>query len=332
MRTRRAEAELTWNGTAITTDMEGYKGTVTYTDPASGEADSIDVEINDRDGLWSGDWLPQPGDTLTARIKVHDWDREGDDRELDCGVFTLDDFSFSGWPRTGSISAVSVPAERSFRATERSKTWEKATLQAIGEEIASRAGVSLVWDVDGDPPAIQTVEQSNQTDCEFFASLCEEYGLAVKVYASKIVVYDREAYKQKSAVATLGPSDLQSWSWRQTLDGTYTGGEYTYTDPTTEDEIKVTVGDMTRPLKLNGKADGQADAERKLNAAIANANHGAVTMSARITGRPDLVASQCVEGEDMGGPISGKYFLDKVTSSVGGGYTVELEMSKVVEV
>ena len=34
----------------------------------------------------------------------------------------------------------------------------------------------------------------------------------------------------------------------------------------------------------------------------------------------------------MGGPISGKYFLDNVTSSVGSGYTVELEMSKVVEV
>lgn len=87
---------------------------------------------------------------------------------------------------------------------------------------------------------------------------------------------------------------------------------------------------MTRPLKLNGKADDQADAQRKLNAAIANANHGAITMTVTITGRPDLVSTQCIEIADMGGPISGKYFLDKVTSRVGGGYTVDLEMSKVV--
>ena len=299
MRTRKAKAELTWNGAAITTDMEGYKGTVTYTDPAEGESDSIDVEINDRDGHWADDWLPQPGDTMTAKIKVQDWDGEGDDRELDCGAFVLDDFSFSGWPRTGTISAVSVPADRS-------------------------------WEVSGSPPTIQTVEQIEQTDCEFFTSLCQDYGLFVKVYSNKLVVFDREDYKAKGAVATIRPSNIQSWSWRQTLDGTYTGGEYTYTDPTTEEEIKVTVGDMTRPLKLNGKADDQADAQRKLNAAIANANHGAITMTVTITGRPDLVSTQCIEIADMGGPISGKYFLDKVTSRVGGGYTVDLEMSKVV--
>lgn len=330
MRTRKAKAELTWNGAAITTDMEGYKGTVTYTDPAEGESDSIDVEINDRDGHWADDWLPQPGDTMTAKIKVQDWDGEGDDRELDCGAFVLDDFSFSGWPRTGTISAVSVPADRSFRASLRNKVWEKATLQAIGSEIASRAGISLSWEVSGSPPTIQTVEQIEQTDCEFFTSLCQDYGLFVKVYSNKLVVFDREDYKAKGAVATIRPSDIQSWSWRQTLDGTYTGGEYTYTDPTTEEEIKVTVGDMTRPLKLNGKADDQADAQRKLNAAIANANHGAITMTVTITGRPDLVSTQCIEIADMGGPISGKYFLDKVTSRVGGGYTVDLEMSKVV--
>ena len=53
-------------------------------------------------------------------------------------------------------------------------------------------------------------------------------------------------------------------------------------------------------------------------------------MTVTITGRPDLVSTQCIEIADMGGPISGKYFLDKVTSRVGGGYTVDLEMSKVV--
>ena len=58
-------------------------------------------------------------------------------------------------------------------------------------------------------------------------------------------------------------------SWNTTLDGTYTGGEYTYTDPNTEEEIKVTVGTGTRILKQSGKADNKADAERKITAAVA---------------------------------------------------------------
>ena len=286
MRTRRAETDLTWNGAAVTSKMVGYKATVTYTDAASGEADSLEININDRDRQWTTAWMPKTGDTLTAAIKVYDWDGEGDNRTLDCGFFILDNYNFSWWPMTGTISAVSVPADSAFRATQRTKTWEKATLQAIGTEIAARAGITLVWDVEGEPITVESVEQSEQTDCEFYMSLCEEYGLSMKVYAQKIVVYDREQYKEKEVAGTIRESEIESGSWETTLDGTYTGGEYTYTDPNTEEEIKVTVGTGTRILKQSGKADNKADAERKITAAVANANHGATKLSLTIMGRP----------------------------------------------
>ena len=328
MRTRRAETDLTWNGAAVTSKMVGYKATVTYTDAASGEADSLEISMNDRDRQWTTAWMPKTGDTLTAAIKVYDWEREGDNRTLDCGFFILDNYSFSWWPMTGTISAVSVPADSAFRATQRTKTWEKATLQAIGNEIAARAGITLTWDVEGEPITVESVEQSEQTDCEFYMSLCEEYGLSMKVYAQKIVVYDREQYKERDVAGTIRESEIESGSWNTTLDGTYTGGEYTYTDPNTEEEIKVTVGTGTRILKQSGKADNKADAERKITAAVANANHGATTLSLTIMGRPDLVASQCVTVVGIG-RLSGKYFIDSITHTVGGGYTMDMELSLV---
>ena len=328
MRTRRAEVDLTWNGAAVTSKMENYKSTVTYTDPASGEADSLEISLNDRDRQWTTAWLPKTGDTLTAAIKVYDWNQEGDNRTLDCGFFILDNYTFSWWPMEGTISAVSVPADSAFRATQRTKTWEKATLQAIGTEIAARAGITLVWDVEGEPITVESVEQSEQTDCEFYMSLCEEYGLSMKVYAQKIAVYDREKYKEKDPVATIRESEIEGGSWESKLEGTYTGGEYTYTDPTTEEEIKVTVGAGTRILKKSGKADNKADAERKIAAAVANANHGATTLSLTIMGRADLVAGQCVTVVGIG-RLSGKYFIDSITHTVGGGYTMALELALV---
>ena len=60
MRTRRAEVDLTWNGAAVTSKMENYKSTVTYTDPASGEADSLDITLQDRDHRWTGRGSPSP--------------------------------------------------------------------------------------------------------------------------------------------------------------------------------------------------------------------------------------------------------------------------------
>ena len=326
MRTRRAYVDLTWNGAAVTTKMTGYQENVTYTDPASGEADSLDVSIHGE--KWIGPWFPEEGDSLTATIKAYDWDREGDTRTLPCGSFVLDNPAFNGWPVAGTISAVSVPADSSFRETERSKTWENVTVEEIGKEIAGRAGVALVYDVEGGPIQIKTIEQSEQTDCNFYMDLCNTYGLAMKVYSKKIVVFDREAYKARGTVGTITRAMVKSFNWNGRLAGTYTGGEYTYTDPSTEEEIKVNVGGGPRILKLSGKADNKADAERKIKAAVANANHGAKKISMTIVGNAMWVASQCVAVQDMG-KLSGKYYIDQIIHHVGGGYTMDLDLSLV---
>ena len=62
--------------------------------------------------------------------------------------------------------------DSSFTTTQRTKTWENVTIKEIGTEIAGRAGIALAWDVEGDPFTIKSVEQSEQTDCEFYMNLC----------------------------------------------------------------------------------------------------------------------------------------------------------------
>lgn len=329
MRTRRTEVEVIYNGVAVTTKLEQYKTEITYTDPACGEADSLDIAMHDRDRQWVTAWVPVMGDTMTASIKAKDWYGPGDTRILPCGFFILDNYEYSGWPLAATISGVSIPADGSFRATERTKTWEKVTIPEIGKEIADRVGVTLNWDVEGEPFTIKSVEQSEQTDCDFFMSLCDTYGLSMKVYAQKIVVYDREAYKKKEPVAKITEEEITSWSYSKSMAGSYTGGEYTYTDPITEEEIKVTVGTGKRILKQSGKADSKADAERKIRAAVDKANHGAVKLLVTIVGRADLVASQCVTVVGLG-KLSGKYFIDQITHHItGSGYTMDLELSLV---
>lgn len=322
MNTRRTTVEIIYNGADVTALINEHVTSFTYTDPASGEADGLDISIHDRGRRWTTDWIPEKGDTLSAGIRISE-------RFLSCGLFILDNFDFQGWPLTGTISGVSVPADSCFRETERTKNWENVTIQEIGKEIAARAGISLEWDVEGVSFKITNIEQSEETDCEFYMDLCDTYGLSMKVYAHKIVVYDREAYKKKDTVGTITAADLVSWRWSTTLAKTYTGGEYTYTDPYSEDEIKVTVGAGDRILKQSGKADSKADAERKIRAAVNKANHGSTKLSATIMGNALYVASQCVEVTGLG-RLSGKYYIDNITHRVGGsGYTMDLEMSLV---
>ena len=144
MNTRRAYVDLIYNGTAATAEISGFVTDISYTDPASGEADSLDITLQDR--------------ALNCQYS-------GDNRILPCGFFIVDSFSFSGWPVSGSISAISTPLDSSFTTTQRTKTWENVTIKEIGTEIAGRAGIALAWDVEGDPFTIKSVEQSEQTDC-----------------------------------------------------------------------------------------------------------------------------------------------------------------------
>lgn len=326
MKTRSAEVKLTYNGQNITIPMGQFQTSFSYTDNASGESDSIDINIQDT----KKDWLnamPTKGASITAVIRVNDWHKEGDNQKLDCGVFVLDDFSFSGPPTTGTISAVSVPAASAFKETKRSKTWEAVTIAEIAKTIAATAGIGFVFDAAASF-ALASIEQSKETDCEFLYKLCETYGLSMKVFNSKIIIFDREAYKAKAYAGRIDLIDMESWSWKTTIAGTYTGGEITYTDPNTEEDITFQIGAGSRILECSEKADSAADAERKLVAAIDNANHGSTSMSVSTMGDVKYVAGQTVIITGLG-KCNGKYYIDKATHDLGSGYKTDYELSRV---
>ena len=82
MNTRRAYVDLIYNGTAATAEISGFVTDISYTDPASGEADSLDITLQDRDRRWTGAWIPVAGDTLAATIRALNCQYSGDNRIL----------------------------------------------------------------------------------------------------------------------------------------------------------------------------------------------------------------------------------------------------------
>ncbi|PKM72857.1 MAG: hypothetical protein CVU91_07465 [Firmicutes bacterium HGW-Firmicutes-16] len=326
MKTRSAKVEITYNGQNITIPMGQFATSFSYTDNASGESDGIDINIQDSKKDWMNG-MPTKGATIAAVLKVNDWTKAGDNRRLNCGTFILDDFSFSGPPTTGTISGVSVPAASAFKERKLTKTWEAVTIAEIAKTIAAAASIGLVFDTAASFK-IAAIEQSKQTDCEFLCKLCETYGLSMKVYNSKIIIFDRETYKAKAYAGRIDASDMESWSWKTTLAGTYTGGALTYTDPSTEKEITFTTGAGSRVLECAEKADNAADAERILLAAINNANHGSTSMSVSTMGEVKYVAGQTVQITGLG-KCNGKYYIDKVTHDLGGGYKSSYDLSRV---
>lgn len=90
----------------------------------------------------------------------------------------------------------------------------------------------------------------------------------------------------------------------------------------------MTAGGGDRILSCNEPAGNLAEATIIALAALNKANRGTTTMSISMMARPGLIASDCIQIAGLA-KLSGKYYIDKLTHSVGGGYKMALELRLV---
>lgn len=320
------------------TDITEFVESMTYTDNAADNSDSIDLTVDAQDERWLNEWLPQKGSTMRATAKGHDWDKEGDERVMECGLFVVDDVNFSDTPSTLQVGGVARPSDTNFSTLDRTTTWKNTTIKRIGETLAKRYGLGFTF--DGEDQDIECEEQDDP-DGTFYNDLCKAYGLTLKIYARRLWVYDREAYKAKPPVATIDRTDISrgSFSWTTTLSGTYTGGTWDYTDPDKDTDLSCSIGTGPRIKGVSSRATSVHDASVKLCAELNNANHGMITAKFSTPGWWNISAANTIMltgygiGAAGGEAISGKYFVDKVTHKFTktGGFTTEWECSAVKE-
>lgn len=324
MRMRRMSLDLFYNGVNISRDIAGSVMQFAYTDRASGSSDSISLTMEDRERHWLTDWFPELGARLSATLCGGDWSGENAAVSLPCGEFVIDNPRFSGEGSTVTLQAVSKPADTDFSETKRNKTWENVTLRQIAADIAGAAGLKLEY--TGAEVTIESIEQSDKTDSQFISEICKKYGLTVKIYSYKLVVFDREQLKAEDPAFVIDASEMASWSIDHELQGTYTGGEIAYTDPKKEEDLIYKTGETGRWYKSTEKVDSLADAELKLKAALADANHAITSISFTTIWNPSALAGLCFSLLGLG-RFDGKYFINSVTHKIDG--TTSIEATKV---
>ena len=326
---RRVEVTTIYDGKNISSSVNGYLKSMTYEDVASGSSDSITLDLRDDEGLWMGPWYPGKGSRIASSICFINWNSDNSRRRLNCGSFQVDELSFSGRPLQCSIKGVSVPQSSSFNSEERTKTWESVTVQQIASEIAKRAGIKLYYEADA--ISIKSLEQDATTDCKFLYNLCQSYGLAMKVFEDRIVIFDEEKYEQFGPAISISESQIESWNYDSTIAGTYTGATFSYTDPADDREYIIDIGGGSRMLTINVTADSLKDAELKGIAKLNNENKKDTTMSITMMANPSIVAGINVYISGLG-RLSGKYYVDKVRTKIAGKSksTMTLTLHKIV--
>ena len=332
---RKAGAQFKFNGKNVTEQLKGYLRTVTYTDIASGSSDQLDLELQDIDARWLGKWYPTKGDKVEGYIVFRNWAEPNTKTSLAWGTYVLDEISFSGGPMTAKFGCVAAPNNESFRVRQRTKTWEKITVQGIAKEIAGRYKLGLKYSAE--TIMISSLEQSDQADCEFLYKVCETYGLSMKVYAGDIVIYSQTEAENKKPIARINRRSFvdDKWDYVDTLAGVYTGARISYkSGKKDDDEISVYLGLIgenapgSRVLRISETADDRNDAYYKAAAQVNKSNQAATTLSGQIFPNRSICAGVCVQVQGMG-KANGKYYVDSSKIEIGeSGTTQTVEMHK----
>lgn len=332
---RKSNVLIKYNGKNITKTLSAFMESFSWTDVASGSADTISVSLNNSSKMWfKKEYLPKKTDKIKAWLKVTDWKGTADNRSAFCGEFQVDGFTASGLPSVFSLEAICIPINKGFNVTPRNKTYKNTNSKRVLSDIAKRAGLVLYYDAP--VHKIKEMSSEGKTDMEFGFSLCEEYNLAMKIYNRKLVIYDQNRYERKKASYNIDIFDLAesgAYSIEKNISQQYDGVKIQYTsgkDKKTVTYKYVLPGKAgNRLLFISGSADSHADAEKKAKAQLYKNLREVQVLTLSLKGDPKYKAAQCFNLTGFGA-LNGKYFIDEVTHNKDSKYTCTLKAHLVV--
>lgn len=321
---RRAVVYVGINNTDVTGDIRRFITSFTFEENASGQSDEISIEVHDLEKKWLNDWRTETGTKFDAKIEVADWDFEGDYRYIECGEFYQDSFLVSGYPISCTIRALSIPNT----SNKNSKTWEKVKMKKVAKELADRLECELLYlctDFN-----IQSISQKNETDISFLYKLCSDYGLGMKAFTNKIIIYDKLKEEEKEVVGNIDMSEMTKFNLEDSITGTYTGAKITYTDSKGDNTYIYKIGTDERLLTIDDRVSSVEEAEIKAKSRLHDENVKAITINFTISGGYYIYPSTNYNITGLG-RYNGKYYIDSVKHNVCDGYTISVTAHKATE-
>lgn len=331
---RKATLSVKYDSVDITEEINRYITGFSYTDHMGGKADDLQIQVENRQGLWTGAWFPTKGAMLEAEIKSF---INGKTRTLKCGTFAVDDISAQGPPDTVTLKAVSSLTAKDFKRVQKSKAWKNRTFQSILNEIAAAHDLGAFFLADENPEFIRQ-DQKEESDLAFLNRLCKENDLSLKLSDEKIIVFQGRKFEQAAPVVDLtkGQTGLLTYGFTTKTVEIYKACEITYMDPTAKAVKTYTftppdAPDVGQVLKVNRRVESLAQAQKVAAGMLRRKNKEEITGNFNLMGDTILLAGLTASINGFG-VFDGKHIMDEAKHAYtrGGGYTAALKTRKVL--
>jgi len=164
-------------GSDITTDISRRLISLSLTDNRGFEADQLDIELDDADGLMQ---MPPRGAVLSVFLG---WKGQA---LFHKGEFTVDEVEHRGAPDTLTLRARSADYRGSLNS-RRDNSYHDTTLEAIVSAIAERNSLQPAVAESLKGVKVSHIDQTQETDAAFITRLAELNGGVVAIKAGKLI-------------------------------------------------------------------------------------------------------------------------------------------------
>lgn len=337
----------------ITTSLEKRLISLTHTDNRGFEADQLDIELDDSDGLLQ---LPRRGAVLSLALG---WRNEP---LIVKGEFTVDEVEHSGSPDRLTVRGRSAD----FRETlniKRERSWHETTVGAVVNEIAARHKLTAALGKELETKQVEHFDQTNESDGSFLMRLAKEYGAIAAIKNGSLLFIRQGQGKTASGkplpVMTITRSVGDGHSFSLADRGSYTGvtASWLHTrEPKKKEAVQVKrrhrkttkqatrtpepkqgeylIGTDENVLVLSRTYANRSNAERAAKANWERIQRGAASFSIQLAkGRADLFPELPVKVTGFKQQIDdAAWIITTVTNSINdSGFTTALELEVKIE-
>jgi phage protein D len=298
------------NGKDVTEAISKNLVSLSFSDEDGNQSDEITLEV-------AGDFKrPQYQDELKL------WLGYDESNLFYCGIFKVQ--TTSRTQHTLTITATGADFSAQLKQ-KRDTSYEKLSLKDVAQIVANRYDLSLKSDFDD--MYLQHLSQTQESDLHMMKRLAKDYNAIFSIKNSTLIFLKRIKENMASdalPVFEIDISECESYSIKHSDKTLYNACEASWQD-TKENVVKsVTVGSGDPILKINGSFKNAAEATKKAEAKLQNANRGTKSGTINMYGK-EIYAGGMLKlsgaGED-----DGEYSIKSVSHSFDNGWSMSIEI------
>lgn len=299
-------------GINITPQIKDRLLSLIVTDEAGRKADTVEIQLDDRDGLIE---LPAPGAPLLVMMGYRETGL------VPVGLFTSDEVTVSSAPATMSIRARAADLGGPIK-DQKTRSWDKKKLVEIVQTIAGEHGLEPKIAQRFMTIYYEHIDQTDESDLNFLDRLGRDLDALVSVKGGALLFVGRGEGLTASGLPIpprpLLETETSNWTLTLTTREDYKSVSAVWHDKKSAKRQEVVVGDGAPVLKICHPYATEEEARAAAKAKLDEIGRGNDTFEATVEGDPLIAAEGRVLASGFRAGVNGLWSIVTATHELSG--------------